>query len=212
MGTGPLLQCPHWLRADPALLTLLFSPLVPLSYQVLCGSLYSSPLFRFSCLLSAGVLHTLLHLQVYSWCTCGERCTPHPPTPLPSCTPRIDAFELWYLTLECSLDCKEIKPVNPKGNQSWTFIGKTDAEAETPVLWLLDGKNWLTGKDPEAGKDWRKEEKGMTEDEMVGWHHQLNGHEFEQTPGFGDGQGSLVWCDPLVANSWTWLRDWTELN
>ena len=77
------------------------------------------------------------------------------------------------------LDCKEIKPVNPKGNQSWIFIGRTDAEAETPVLWPPDVKKWLTGKDPDAGKDWRWEEKGTTEDEMVGWHHQLDGHEFE---------------------------------
>ena len=96
-------------------------------------------------------------------------------------------------TLESALDCKEIKPVNPKGDQPWTFIGRTDAEAEAPVLWPPDGKNWLIGKDPDAGKDWRQE-KGMTEDEMVGWHHQLDGHEFEQAPGVGDGQGSLVCC------------------
>ena len=115
-------------------------------------------------------------------------------------------------TLECPLDCKEIKSVNPKRNQSWTFIGKTNAEAETPVLWSPNGKNWLTRKDPEAGKDWRQEEKGTTEDEMVGWHHQLNGDEFEEAPGFGDGQGSLTWCDPWVANSWTWVSDWIELN
>ena len=80
-------------------------------------------------------------------------------------------------TLESPLDCKEIQPVHPKGNQSWVFIGRTDAE--TPILWPPDVKNWLIGKDPDAGKDWRHEEKGMTEDEMVGWHHQLNGHEFE---------------------------------
>ena len=81
-------------------------------------------------------------------------------------------------TLESPLDCKEIQPVHPKGNQSWIFIGKTDAEAETPILWLPDVKNQLAGKDPDARKDWRREEKGMAEDEMVGWHHQLNGHEF----------------------------------
>ena len=81
-------------------------------------------------------------------------------------------------TLESSLDCKEIKPVNPKGKQSWIFIGRTDAEAETSILWPPDAKNWLIGKDPDAGKDWRQEEQGMTEDEIVGWHHQLNGHEF----------------------------------
>ena len=82
-------------------------------------------------------------------------------------------------TLEGPLDCKEIQPVHLKGNQSWIFIGKTDAEAEAPILWPPDAKNWLIGKDPDTGKDWRQEEKGMTEDEMVGWHHQLNGHEFE---------------------------------
>ena len=86
-------------------------------------------------------------------------------------------------TLESPLDCKEIKPVNPKGNKSWIFIRKTDVEAETPILWPPDVKNWLIGKDPDAGKDWRQEEKGMIEDEMVGWHHWLNEHEFEQAPG-----------------------------
>ena len=95
-------------------------------------------------------------------------------------------------TLESPLDCKEIQPVHPKGNQSWLFIGRTDAEAETPVLWLPDAKNWLLGKDPDAGKDWRQEEKVTTEDEMVGWHHWLNGHEFEQPPGDSEGQGSLA--------------------
>ena len=99
-------------------------------------------------------------------------------------------------TLESPLDSKEIQPVPPKGNQSWIFIGRTDAEAETPILWLCDAKNWLIGKDPDAGKEWRWEEKGMTEDEMVGWHHRLNGHESEQTPGDDDGQGGLVCCSP----------------
>ena len=99
-------------------------------------------------------------------------------------------------TLESPLDCKEIKPVNPKGNQSWIFIGRTDAKAETPILWPPDAKNRLTGKDLDAGKDWRWEEKGTTEDEMVGWHHQRNGREFEQAPGVGDGQGSLACCSP----------------
>ena len=98
-------------------------------------------------------------------------------------------------TLEISLDCK-IKPVDPKGNQSWIFIGKTDAEAEAPVLWPPDGKSQLIGKDPDAGKDWRQEEKGMTEDGMVGWHHQLDGHELEQALGVDDGQGSLACCSP----------------
>ena len=96
-------------------------------------------------------------------------------------------------TLESPLDCKEIKAVNPKGNQPSIFIGRTNAEAETPVLWPRDVKNWLTGKKPDAGKDWRQE-KGMTEDEMVGWHHRLDGHEFEQTPEVGDEHGGLVCC------------------
>ena len=99
-------------------------------------------------------------------------------------------------TLESPLDCKEIKPVNPKGNQSWIFTGKTDAEAEALILWPPDAKSWLIGKDPDAGKDWRQEEKGTTEDEMVGWHHQLDGHEFEQALGDGEEQGSLAYCSP----------------
>ena len=93
---------------------------------------------------------------------------------------RTDAFELWcWIRLLSPLDRKEIKPVNPKGNQSWIFIGRTDVEAETPILWPPDVKNWLTGKDPDAGKDWRWKEKGMAEDKMVGWHHQLEEHEFQ---------------------------------
>ena len=99
-------------------------------------------------------------------------------------------------TLERPLDCMEIQPVHLKGDQSWIFIGRTDAEAETPIRWPPDVKNWLIWKDPDAGKDWRWEEKGMAEDEMVGWHHLLNGHEFEWTPGVGDGQGGLECCSP----------------
>ena len=99
-------------------------------------------------------------------------------------------------TLESPLDCKEIQSVHPKGNHPWIFIGRTDAEAEIPILWPPDTKNWLLGKDPDVGKDWRGEEKGTTEDEVVGWHHRLDGHEFEQTPGDGEGQGSLVCCSP----------------
>ena len=106
-------------------------------------------------------------------------------------------------TLESPLDSKEIKPVNPKGNQSWIFIGGCDAEAEAPLLWPPDAKSWLIRKDPDAGKDWMQEEKGTTEDEMVGWHHWLNGHEFEQAPGSGEGQRSLVCCSP---------RGWKELH
>ena len=99
-------------------------------------------------------------------------------------------------TSESPLDSKEIWAVNPKGNQSGIFIGRIDAEAETPIFWPPDAKNWLIRKDPDAGKDWRQEEKWVTEDEMVAWHHQLNGDEFEQAPGVGEGQGSLVCCSP----------------
>ena len=94
------------------------------------------------------------------------------------------------------LDCKEIKPVNPKGNQSWMFIGRIDAEAEAPILWPPDVMSWLIGKDPDAGKDWRQEEKGMAEDEVFGWHHQLNEHEFKQILEDSEGQGSLACCSP----------------
>ena len=98
--------------------------------------------------------------------------------------------------LESPLDCKEIQSVHPKGNQSWIFIGRTDAEAETPIFWPPDVKSSLIGKDPDAGKDWRQEEQETTEDEMVGWHHQLDGHEFEQAPGVGDEQGCLACWSP----------------
>ena len=117
-------------------------------------------------------------------------------------------------TLESPLDCKEIQPVHPKGYQSWVFLGRTDVEAETPILWPPDVKSWLTWEDPNAGKDWGQEEKGTTEDEMVGWHHWLNAHGFRWTPGVGDRQGSLV-----CFGSWgrkesnmTEQLNWTELN
>ena len=119
-------------------------------------------------------------------------------------------------TLENSLDCKEIQPVHPKGDQSWVFIGRTAAEVETPIIWPPDVKSWLTWKDPDAGKDWGQEEKGTTEDEMAGWHHWLDGHGFGETPGVGDGQGGLACCGSWgrkeldmterLKNSWfTWL-------
>ena len=113
-------------------------------------------------------------------------------------------------TLESPLDCKEIQPVHPKGNQSWIFIGRTDVEAETPILWPPNATNRLIWKDPDAGKDWRQEEKGMTEVKMVGWHHWLKGHEFEQTLGVGDGQGGLA--SQRVRRDWaTELTDWQAL-
>ena len=126
---------------------------------------------------------------------------------------RIDVFELWcWRRLLSPLDCKDVKPVNPKGNQSWIFIGRTDAKAEAPILWPPDAKNWLIGKDPHAGKDWRQEEKGMTEDEMVGWHHWFNAHEFEQPPGVCVGQGSLACCSPwgCKKSNMTEQLNWTD--
>ena len=116
-------------------------------------------------------------------------------------------------TLESPLDCKEIRPVHPKGNQSWVFIGRTDAEAETPILWPPDVKNWLIGKYPDARKDCRWEKKGTTEDEMVGWHHWLNGHEFEKTLGVSDGQGGLVCYSPCGCkeSDMNERLKWTEL-
>ena len=125
---------------------------------------------------------------------------------------RINAFELVLeKTLENPLDCK-IKPLNGKGNHSWIFIGKTHAEA--PMLWPPDLKSWLIGKDSDAGKDWGQQEKGTTEDEMVGWHHWRDGCEFEQTPGDGDGQGSLACCSPRgrKESDTTEQLNWTELN
>ena len=98
-------------------------------------------------------------------------------------------------TLASPLDCKEIQPVHPKGDQSWVFIGWTDAEAEIPIIWPPHAKSWLIGKDPDAGRDWGQEDKGTTEDEMAGWYHQLDAHEFGRTLGVGDGQGGLACCD-----------------
>ena len=122
-------------------------------------------------------------------------------------------------TLESPLNCKEIQPVHPKGDQPWVSIGKTDVEAKTPILWPPHSKSWLIWKDPDAGKDWRQEEKGTTEDEMVWWHHRLDGHESEWTPGVGDGQGGLVYCvswghkesDNTEQVNWTELTFKTEI-
>ena len=127
----------------------------------------------------------------------------------------------WYFwtvmldkTLESSLDCKQIQLVHPKGNKSCIFIGRTHVEAETPSLLPPDAKSWLISEDPDAGKDWRQEEKGTTEDEMVGWHHRLNGHEFDWTPGVGDGQRGLACCSPWChkESEMTEQLNWTELN
>ena len=117
-------------------------------------------------------------------------------------------------TLESPLDCKELQPVHPKGDQSWVFIGRTDAEAETPILWPPHVKCWLIGKDPDAGRNRGQEEKGTTEDEMAEWQHPLNGHEFEWTRGVGDGQGGLACCDSWgrkESDMTEWLN-WTELK
>ena len=115
-------------------------------------------------------------------------------------------------TLESPLDCKEIQPVHPKGDQSWILILRTDTEAEIPVLWPSDAKNWFIGKDPDAGKDWKQEEKGTTEDEMSGWHHQLDGCESGWTPGVGDQQGGLLCYGSSgrkESNMTEWLN-WTD--
>ena len=117
-------------------------------------------------------------------------------------------------TLESPLDCKELQPVHPKGDQSWVFIGRTDVEAETAILWPPDTKSWLIRKNPDAGRDWGQEEKGTTENEMVEWRHQLNGDEFEKTPGVGDGQGGLACYSPWNHEELdtTELLNWTELS
>ena len=116
-------------------------------------------------------------------------------------------------TLESPLDCKEIQPVHPKGDQSWVFFGRNDAKAETPVLWPPHAKSWLIGKDSDAGRDLGQEEKGTTEDEMAGWHHRLDGHESEWTPGVGDGQGGMVCCDSWGRKESDMAErlNWTEL-
>ena len=126
---------------------------------------------------------------------------------------RIDGFELWcWRRLLSPLDCKEIQPVHSEGDQSWVFFGRNDAEAETPVLWPPHEKSWLVGKDSDAGRDWGQEEKGTTEGEMAGWHHRLDGREFEWTLGVGDGQGGLACCDSWGCkelDTIEWLN-WTD--
>ena len=114
--------------------------------------------------------------------------------------------------MDSPLDCKEMQAVNPKGNQSWIFIGKIDAEAESPILWTPDAKNWLIGKDPDTVKDWRREEKGTTKDDTVGWHHQLDEHEFEQARELVMDRKAWRAAVHGVAKSRTQLSDWTEMN
>ena len=129
---------------------------------------------------------------------------------------RTDGFELWcwrrLLRVPWTPRRSNQSILHPKGDQSWVFIGRTDVEAETPILWSPSAKNWLIWKDPDAGKDWGLKEKGMTEDEMVGWHHRLNGHGFGWILVVDDGQGGLVCCDSWGHKEWTWLSDWTELT
>ena len=123
-------------------------------------------------------------------------------------------FQIVEKTLESALDCKEIQPVHPKGDQPWDFFGRNDAKAETPVLWPPHVKSWLIGKESDAGRDWGQEEKGTTEDEMAGWHHRLDGRESEWTPGVGDGQGGLVCCGSWgceESDTTEWLN-WTDLR
>ena len=130
---------------------------------------------------------------------------------------KLSAEELMLLNCELEnfespLDCKEIQPVHSEGDKPWVFFGRNDAKAETPVLWPPPEKSWLIGKDSDAGRVWGQEEKGTTEDEMAGWHHQLDGHEFEWAPGVGDGQGGLECYNHGVPKSQTRLSDWTELK
>ena len=146
--------------------------------------------------------------------SCPTLCDPIDGSPPGSSTLGFSRQEYWSGVPLPSppLDCKEIQIVHPKGNQSWIFFGRTDVEVENPILWPPDVKNWLIGKDPDAGKGWRQEEKGTTEDEMVTWHHRLNGHEFEQALGVVDDREAWRAAVYGVAKSQIWLRDWTDLK
>ena len=171
------------------------------SHPILC-----SPVWSVFCLFYLCLSHGLLFLTLWNWKYLYN---------LKSVLIRKN-WCFWTMvlekTLESPLSCKEIQPVHPKGNQSWVFIGRTDVEAETPVLWPPHVKSWLIWKDPDAGKDWGQEEKGTTEDEMAGWHHWLDGHEFEWTPGVGDGQGVLACCSSggHKESDMTGRLNWTE--
>ena len=158
--------------------------------------------------IGVSALASILPINTQDWSLVGSPCSPRDSqesSPAPQFkilrhsaffTVQLSHPYMLEKTLESPLDCKEIKPVNPKGNRSWIFIGRADDKVEAPLLCPPDAKNWLIGKDPDAGKDWRQKEKGTTEDEMVGWHHKLDGHEFEQALGVGDGQDSLAYCSP----------------
>ena len=152
------------------------------SRSCFCWLYRASPSFA-----AENIINLILVLTIW-WCPCVEESW------------ELKNWCFWTVvlekTLESPLDCKEIQPVHSKGAQCWVFIGRTDAEAETPILWPPGVKNWLIWKDPDAGKDFRQEEKGMTEHEMVGWCHRLDGHEFEQALGVGEGQGRLEYCSP----------------
>ena len=157
-------------------------------------------------LINPGVKPTLLHWQKYSLPLSHEELLPS--------APKNWCFWTSVLkkTLESPLDCKEIQPVHSKEDQSWVFFGRNDGKAETPVLWPPHAKSWLIAKDSDAGRDWGQEEKWMTEDEMAGWHHWLDGHEFEWTLGVSDRQGGLACCNSWVTKSRTRLSNWTVLN
>ena len=173
---------------------LIFKPTFSLSSFTFIKRLFSSS-FCHKRIVSSAYLRLLIFL---------------PAILIPTCASSSPAF-----LMECPLDCKEIQPVHSKGNQSWVFFGRTDAKAETLILWPPHAKSWLIGKDSDAGRDWGQEEKGTTEDEMAGWHHWLEGRECESTPGVGGGQGGLACCnswDHRVGHDWVTELNWADLD
>ena len=179
--------------------TLSFKPIFSLSSFTFIKRLFSYSSFSAKRLLSSAYLRLLLFLLA---------------TLIPACASSSPAFLMMEKTPESPLDCKEIQPVHSKGNQPWVFFGRNDAKAETPVLWIPHAKNWLIGKDSDAGRDWGQDEKVMTEDEMAGWHHRFDGPELEWTPLVGDGQGDLTCCDSWGRKESATIErlKWTELN